>query len=226
MQGSSEGQLQIRLITKQEIYAVPDLPLSVPQAINSNSLNELLNQLLKESNPDFLKPKDFDFLAIGELLRQPLIDHLQERNVSTETTVEVEYLERTPAPEPKDSLLHDDWVCGIETSDKWILTGCYDNSVNIWSTHGKIITSLKEHRNVVKAVAWVDKTDPSKGFISVSHDLTGLMWSFEPGTDNVVPQAVLRGHERGIDSVGVSPNSFKNSDRWMGYKLKIMVNFH
>ncbi|XP_072397302.1 ribosome biogenesis protein WDR12 homolog [Diabrotica undecimpunctata] len=221
MQGSSEGQLQIRLITKQEIYAVPDLPLSVPQAINSNSLNELLNQLLKESNPDFLKPKDFDFLAIGELLRQPLIDHLQERNVSTETTVEVEYLERTPAPEPKDSLLHDDWVCGIETSDKWILTGCYDNSVNIWSTHGKIITSLKEHRNVVKAVTWVDKTDPSKGFISVSHDLTGLMWSFEPGTDNVVPQAVLRGHERGIDSVGVSPNSLKIATGGWDTNLKL-----
>uniref|UniRef100_A0A6P7FWP2 Ribosome biogenesis protein WDR12 homolog n=1 Tax=Diabrotica virgifera virgifera TaxID=50390 RepID=A0A6P7FWP2_DIAVI len=221
MQGSSEGQLQIRLITKQDIYAVPDLPLSVPQAINANSLNELLNQLLKESNSDFLKPKDFDFLAIGELIRQPLIDHLQERNVSTETTVDVEYLERTPAPEPKDSLLHDDWVCGIETSDKWILTGCYDNSVNIWSTHGKIITSLKEHRNVVKAVSWIDKTDPSKGFISVSHDLTGLMWSFEPGTDNVVPQAVLRGHERGIDSVGVSPNSSRIATGGWDTNLKL-----
>lgn len=95
------------------------MPLSVPQAIDTKSLNELVNQLLRESNPDQLKSVEFDFLAIGELLRVPLIEHLQERNVSTETTVEVEYIERTPAPEPKDSLLHDDWVCGIESSDKW-----------------------------------------------------------------------------------------------------------
>lgn len=44
-----------------------------------------------------------------------------------------------------------------------------------------MITSSKEHRNIVKGVSWIDKTDPSKGFVSVSHDLTGIMWSFEPG---------------------------------------------
>lgn len=62
-----------------------------------------------------------------------------------------------------------------------ILTGCYDNSVNIWTTHGKIVTSLKEHKNIVKAVSWIDKTDAGKGFISVSHDLTGIIWTYEAG---------------------------------------------
>ncbi|CAH1113705.1 unnamed protein product [Psylliodes chrysocephalus] len=221
MQGSSEGQLQIRLITKQQIHAVPDVPLSVPQAIDTKSLNELVNQLLRESNPDQLKSVEFDFLAIGELLRVPLIEHLQERNVSTETTVEVEYIERTPAPEPKDSLLHDDWVCGIESSDKWILTGCYDNSVNIWTTHGKIVTSLKEHKNIVKAVSWIDKTDAGKGFISVSHDLTGIIWTYEAGTDSVTPKAILRGHERGIDTVGISPNSSRIATGGWDTNLKL-----
>lgn len=98
---------------------MPDVPLSVPQAINTVSLNELVNQLLRESNPDVLKPINFDFLVLGELLRVPLIEHLQERNVSTEVTVDIEYLERTPAPEPKDSLLHDDWVSGVRATDKW-----------------------------------------------------------------------------------------------------------
>lgn len=100
-------------------FAVPDVPLSVPQAIDCKSLNDLVNQLIKECNSDYLKPKQFDFLVLGEILRVPLIEHLQERNVSTESTVDIEYVVRTPAPEPEDSLLHDDWVSGIQAADKW-----------------------------------------------------------------------------------------------------------
>lgn len=62
-----------------------------------------------------------------------------------------------------------------------ILTGCYDYSVNIWTTHGKMVVSSKEHKNIIKDVSWINKADPSKGFVSVSHDLTGIIWSFEPG---------------------------------------------
>lgn len=149
------------------------------------------------------------------------MEHLQERNVSSETTVDIEYVERTPAPEPQDSILHDDWVSSVKTLDKWILTGCYDSSVNIWTTHGKIVASSKEHKNVVKCVSWLDQNDPSKGFVSVSHDLVGIIWSWEPGTVDVVPKVALRGHERGIDSVGVSPNAAKIATGGWDTNLKI-----
>lgn len=100
-------------------YSVPDVPFSVPQHIDSNALNELLNQLLKENNVDFLKTKNFDFLVIGELLRVSLFEHLQEHGISTETTVDIEYIERTQAPEPENSILHDDWIHGLQTAEKW-----------------------------------------------------------------------------------------------------------
>lgn len=100
-------------------YSVPDVPFSVPQGIDCHSLNELLNQLLKENNTDFLKSKNFEFLVVGKLLRLPLIQHLQDHGISTEATVDIEYIEKTQAPEPENSVLHDDWVCGLETSDKW-----------------------------------------------------------------------------------------------------------
>ncbi|EFA03458.1 ribosome biogenesis protein WDR12 homolog [Tribolium castaneum] len=218
---SSESQLQIRLVTKQECFAVPDVPLAVPGSIEHNSLNELINQLIKENKSDFLKPKEFDFLVLGELLRVPLLEHLKEHNISTEIAIDVEYIERTPAPEPQDSLLHDDWVSGLHCVDKWILTGCYDYSVNIWTTHGKLVTSQKEHKNIVKKVAWINQTNPSQGFISVSHDLTGLLWQWEPGTDQIKPQVVLKGHEKGIDSVGVSPNCLKIATGGWDTNLKI-----
>lgn len=82
-------------------------------------MNELLNQLLKENSTNFLKTKNFDFLIVGKLLRLPLSEQLKEHGISTETTVDIEYIERTPAPEPENSLLHDDWVCGLQTSEKW-----------------------------------------------------------------------------------------------------------
>jgi len=62
---------------------------------------------------------DFDFLVCGEVLRVPLSDHLEEHSVSSEGTVDVEYFERVPAPEPHDCLLHDDWVSSVQVQNGW-----------------------------------------------------------------------------------------------------------
>lgn len=79
--------------------------------------------------------------------------------------------------------------------------------MNIWTHHGKPVASVKEHTEIVKGAAWIDRADPSKGFISVSHDQTAILWGWEEGTDKLSPKITLRGHERGIDSVDVSKNS-------------------
>lgn len=99
-------------------YAVPDAPLSVSESITHVHLNKLLNELLSEVD-QLEKAVEFDFLVLGELLRQSLINHLRDRNASVEATIEVEYVQRTPAPEPQDALLQDDWVAGIHIADKW-----------------------------------------------------------------------------------------------------------
>lgn len=100
--------------------------------------------------------------------------------------------------------MHDDWVSGVKTCDKWILSSCYDNTVNIWNLKGKHIVSNNEHTNVVKAISWIKKDDPSGGFVSVSHDLLAILWHWEPGAKFAEAKIALRGHERGIDSVGVN----------------------
>lgn len=68
-----------------------------------------------ESKSDF----DFDFLINGEFLRVTLEKHLQQADISTETVVELEYVERHPAPKPEDSLNHDDWVSCVQASKNW-----------------------------------------------------------------------------------------------------------
>jgi len=203
---SGGAQIQIRFITKQEIYAVPDVPFSVSQEIENSDLNKLLNELLRE-NSEIVKPVKFDFVVLGQLLRVPLIALLQEFNASTEATIDVEYVQRTPAPEPEDALLHDDWIGSVQVADKWVLTGCYDHTVNIWTARGKHQVSVAEHTNLVKGVSWLKQGDPAGGFVTVSHDLTGIIWKWEPGEEPPKPITVLRGHERGIDAVGVNSNS-------------------
>ncbi|KAF5288979.1 hypothetical protein FQA39_LY03858 [Lamprigera yunnana] len=206
MDTNTGAQLQIRFITKQEIYAVPSAPFAVPQQISNTQLNALLNELIKESL-ETTAPIEFDFLIEGQLLRLTLLEHIKDFNISTETTIDVEYIQRTAAPEPENALSHDDWVAGIKVADKWILTGCYDHSVNIWSTHGKHEVVAREHTNLVKAVAWLKHSDPTGGFITVSHDLTGILWEWKPEDKSPTPVTVLRGHERAVDSIGISPNS-------------------
>lgn len=67
-----------------------------------------------------------------------------------------------------------------------ILTGCYDNTVNIWTVSGKHQVGAREHTHLIRSVAWLKHDDPSGGFVSVSHDLTGFLWKWDPGTEEVV----------------------------------------
>lgn len=90
-------------------FAVPDIPYSIQANVTSKELNNLLNTLLRE-NSDFTTNVDFDFLVKGEFLKSSLGKHLKEKDVSFEDIIEIEYVERFPAPEPQDCLLHDDWV--------------------------------------------------------------------------------------------------------------------
>lgn len=81
------------------------------------------------------KPKDFDFLIGGEFLRgtleelvlrhEALKDKTAEgdeetpKKIGVEDIIEVEYVERTPAPEPENCLMHDDWVSAVDATSSW-----------------------------------------------------------------------------------------------------------
>lgn len=87
--------------------------------MQSSDLNKLVNALLKETITSFEKSVEFDFLVCGELLCLPLSEHLQEKEISSEETLEIEYLERFPAPTPQDCLMHDDWVSTVHAHGNW-----------------------------------------------------------------------------------------------------------
>lgn len=51
--------------------------------------------------------------------------------------------------------------------------------------------------------------------------LYNIIWSYILGTDSVTPKAILRGHERGIDTVGISPNSSRIATGGWDTNLKL-----
>lgn len=64
---------------------------------------------------------EFDFLVCSQFLRTSLSEHIQERNISIEEVIIVEYIEKYPPPEPQDCLIHDDWVSAVAVCEKWLL---------------------------------------------------------------------------------------------------------
>ncbi|CAG0892597.1 unnamed protein product [Darwinula stevensoni] len=117
---STAGQVQARFVTKLQKYAIPDTLYSIPTKIDVDGLSSLINGILKEDH-DVWKDVAYDFLIAGEFLRVSLGDQLEEKGISTEAVIEIEYVEKLPAPEPHKSLLHDDWVSAIhaDKSPKW-----------------------------------------------------------------------------------------------------------
>lgn len=69
---------------------------------------------------------EFDFLICSQFLRSSLIEHLTERGVSSEEIINVEYVEKHPSPEPKDCLIHDDWVSAVAVCGKWFAPNNYE----------------------------------------------------------------------------------------------------
>lgn len=77
--------------------------------------------------------------------------------------------------------------------------------VTIHNTKGESMALFTEHTDRVRALSWVCDNDPTKGFITTSHDLTAILWEWDQDIKSSKPHVVFRGHEKGIDSVGVSP---------------------
>ncbi|XP_046994861.1 ribosome biogenesis protein WDR12 homolog [Schistocerca americana] len=201
------AELQVRLFTKQSQYAVPDTPFSVASNVTCVELNALVNELLRENRTSEWHDVEFDFLLSGEFLRVSLLEHLEERVISSEGTVDIEYVERFPAPEPKDCLLHDDWVSAVQIKNKWILSGCYDNTLHIWTSKGKHKLTIPGHTGPVKALSWISLDDNRASFVSASQDQTTMIWEWNVSNNSVECIHICRGHERSVECIGVSPNA-------------------
>ncbi|ESN96548.1 hypothetical protein HELRODRAFT_107575 [Helobdella robusta] len=177
MDDFAEKKLQVKFVTKQLKYAIPDVPISLPENVSTKELNNLINQLLfPDQSADVYV--NFDFLINDELLRQSLIEHVTEKEIQIEDTIVIEYVDKLPAPSVGECLMHNDWIAAVKAHhDNLILTGCYDGSIGLWRTSGEMLMMVRGHEAAVKSVAWLQDVGQEKRFVSGSDDGTCVMWS-------------------------------------------------
>jgi ribosome biogenesis protein len=188
-------------------YALPDIPYTIQSSFTASELNNLINTLLREAQDEMYTEVEFDFLVKGEFLKKSLHSHLKERDTSFEEVIDIEYVERFPAPEPLDVLLHDDWVASISTLNDYVLTGCYDNTVNIWNTKGEHKLTLTSHEAPVKSVGWISMSGDVAYFASGSKDQTIMIWEWKISKNKAKCIQICKGHERSVESIAISPDS-------------------
>lgn len=127
------SQVQIRLVTRDTKYSVPDVPLYVPVSLRRYGLSEVVNKLLEQGHDDrvaegleALLPGEtedggfthipFDFLADdGSLLRTAsLAEYLSKRGLSAENALTLEYTRAVLPPSYLASYSHPDWVSAVD----------------------------------------------------------------------------------------------------------------
>ena len=119
--------MNVKLFTKYERYQIGTDAISLPARFSRIDLSKLVNETL-----ELEKHIPFDFVINGTLLRTSLSEYMSENGLSTENTVEVEYVPIIGKPEEKSSEDLPDWVSGIANSGSVYAVGCYDGSVHVY----------------------------------------------------------------------------------------------
>lgn len=203
----SVSHVQAKFFTKQAEYSIPDVPYSLPVTVSPKELNEIIRSVLYGGESD--KTDVFDFLIEGELLRSSLDVYLDDKEISSESVLEIEYIERQAAPRPETSLSHDDWVSCVRGHKNLIVCGCYDNTVKLWSRDGHCLTTIPGHSGPVKCVTWLKNADNSADedehlFASGSHDQTAFVWRWKAVEKEIDCLFAFRGHSGSVDCIATN----------------------
>lgn len=174
---------------------------------------------------DLQTPVPFDFLIHGSFLRTTLEEYLTSHGLSSETTVELQYVRSLIPPLYEASFEHDDWVSSVDVlsntspAGTWansaitseqerILSGSYDGLLRIWNKSGQMVStgppaSAGGHTAAIKCTKWISPTQVA----SAGMDRTIRVWKYNEREDrmsaDLKPTLELYGHEKPIYSIAV-----------------------
>jgi ribosome biogenesis protein YTM1 len=174
---------------------------------------------------DTSAPIPFDFLINGTFLRTTIDEYLVANGLSSETTLNLQYVRSLIPPLYEASFEHDDWVScvdvlsGSSMAGKWsgknvsagqerILSGSYDGLLRIWNKSGQVIatstsSSAGGHTSSIKSAKFISTTQ----IASAGLDRTVRIWKYSEAEDGfsgeLKPTLELYGHKAGIDSIDV-----------------------
>lgn len=170
-QSAPSGQVQVRFTTRNEDLAVGDTPIFVPTSLKRYGLSQIVNHLLKTE-----KPTPFDFLVQGQLLKTTLDEYIVQNGLSTESILDIEYIQSTLPPAYLASFSHDDWISGIQLTSDTILTSSYDGIARVWDKSGEIKFQSTGCGSSLKSASW---HIPNQSFLTASLDQKIFHWVIE-----------------------------------------------
>lgn len=206
---ASTSQVQIRLVTRDDRYAVPSVPLYVPVSLKRYGLSEVVNKLLEQGHEERVesgallpgesaedadgdggyKHIPFDFLSDdGKLLRSNLAEYLTHRGLSAESSITLEYTRAILPPSFLASYSHPDWVSAVSISKSTAHDGVAQDAPIATGSYDGIIRlwtkSGEVSHNLVAhnaAIKSVQWTTPSS-LVSASNDRMLCLWTLKPAS--------------------------------------------
>ncbi len=202
-------------------------------------LSQILNS---EAMLDTPSPIPFDFLINGTFLRTTLEEYLSANGVSSETTLNLQYVRSLIPPLFEASFEHDDWVSCVDVlsngsvAGTWdskvtagqerILSGSYAGLLRVWNKSGQTIatspsSSAGGHTSSIKSAKFISPTQ----IASSGLDHTIRIWNYNEAEDHfsgeLKPVLELYGHKGGgVESIDVHGPSNRilsaSSDRSIG----------
>lgn len=161
----------IQLVPKNnDLPKVQKNPISVPLKFRPYELNQIINYFFRKKNI-------YSFSINGELLRTSLEKFIERRSLSLEKKILVNYFYTNSKPEQSVENNHQDWVSAVCLFKSFAATCSYDTSVSIWQ--GKnLLTNVKKHKNVPKAMALIDEARTSQRFVTGGKDRSIILWKY------------------------------------------------
>ncbi len=170
-------------------------------------------------------PIPFDFLINGTFLRTTIEEYLTSSGLSSENTLNIQYVRSLIPPLFEASFEHDDWVSCVDVlsdtspANVWqpgsvlagqerILSGSYDGLLRVWNKSGQTITistspSLGGHTSSIKAARFLSPTQ----IVSSGLDRTIRLWTYSESEDHfsaeLKPTLEMYGHKGSVESLAV-----------------------
>ena len=163
-------------------------------------------------------------------LRTSLDEYLTQHGISSETTLNIEYVRAAIPPIHLASFEHDDWVSSVDVlspsptigdhdnsraadpEHERILSASYDGLLRIWNTSSAIIATSPGvegggHESSIKSAKFVSSTKIASSGV----DRTIKLWKYADNTPlgpgSLNSQLTLYGHQASVDDLAVHENS-------------------
>jgi ribosome biogenesis protein YTM1 len=132
----------------------------------------------------------------------------------------VEYIPAVGPPAPQGQGQHKDWIAAVDGAhNQFIVTGCYDAVVRVWTAAGECKAELRGHTDVVTSVATLP--DPkSLRVVSGCKDGTAALWRPAVGGSGAGSsgaaagaaaggrmEVVFAGHDEAVQAVAAAPDA-------------------